>query len=479
MTFRTTAAGVALSVSMLVGGGVAQAADLSQDEADAIAVDAYLYFYPLVTMELTRRQLISIPAGVGAFGGGAMNLIDNIATYPTAEDKTVVRPNFDTLYSSTFMDLTSGPVVLSVPDTDGRYYLMPMLDMWTDTFAAPGWRTTGTEAQDFVLVPPGWKPELKGKIAETYNLPADATEIAAPTNHLWLIGRTKTDGPDDYEAVHKIQAGYKVVPLADWGKPYEAPKFDPIPGTDLKTPPKIQITKMDGKDFFAMAADLMKVEPPHITDVSMLERMKRLGIVEGESLDYAGADPVVQKALDAAPQTALKLIAWKAPRVSEVVNGWSMDVESVGVFGNNYLKRAVVADIGLGINQPQDAVYPISVSDGDGDPLDASQHGYVLHFDKDQIPPVDAFWSVTVYDTDGFQVPNSLNRFALSSWMAMNTNADGSLDLLFQPESPGAEKEANWLPTPKGPFNVTMRLYAPHREVTTGQWAPPAIAKAK
>ena len=472
MKTRTIAASVALSVSMLFGGPAAQAADLTQDDANAIAIDAYLYFYPLVTMELTRRQLVSLPAGAGTFGGGAMNLIDNVTTYPTAGDKSVVRPNFDTLYSSTFIDLTDGPMVLTVPDTDGRYYLMPLLDMWTDTFAAPGWRTTGTAAHNFVLVPPGWKPELREK------LPENSTAIDAPTNHLWLIGRTKTDGPKDYNAVHKIQAGYKLVPLAKWGQPYEKPRHEPIAGTDLKTPPKIQITKMDGETFFTTAVELMKTEPPHITDVSMLERMKRLGIVEGESFDFSKADPMVQQALSAAPEAALKLIAWKAPRVSTVVNGWSMDIESVGVFGNNYLKRAVVADIGLGINQPQDAVYPISVSDADGDALDGSKHDYVLHFDKGETPPVDAFWSVTVYDDDGFQVANELNRFALSNWMPLKTNADGSMDLYFQNENPGADKEANWLPAPKGPFNVTMRLYAPHRAVTTGQWAPPAIAKA-
>ncbi|WP_158966736.1 DUF1254 domain-containing protein [Chachezhania sediminis] len=477
MKLLSLAAGAALSLVTALG-QPALAADLTRDEADAIAVDAYLYFYPLVTMDLTRRQLVSLPEGAGAFGGGAMNLIDNIPTYPTAADRTVVRPNFDTLYSSAFIDLTGGPMVLSVPDTGGRYYLMPFLDMWTDTFAAPGWRTTGTDAQNFILVPPDWRPDLKGKLVETYGLPENSTVIGAPTRHLWLIGRTKTDGPQDYDAVHKIQAGYKLMPLEKWGQPYEAPKHDPIPGTDIATPPKIQIKKMDGETFFTAAAELMKTEPPHITDVSMLERMKRLGIVEGDSFDFDKADPVVQAALNAAPETALKLIAWKAPRVSTVVNGWSMDTESVGVFGNNYLKRAVVADIGLGINQPQDAVYPISVSDADGDALDAGKHDYVLHFEKDQIPPVDAFWSVTVYDNDGFQVANDLNRFALSSWMDLKTNADGSLDLYFQNESPGPDRQDNWLPTPKGPFNVTMRLYAPHRTVTTGQWAPPAIAKA-
>jgi hypothetical protein len=459
--------------------GFAQAKDLTQSEANEIAVEAYLYFYPLITMDLTRRQLMSIKPGPGSMGGGE-NWFTNIPAYPTADEKSVVRPNFDTLYSSTFLDLRDEPMIVSAPDTDGRYYLLPMLDMWTDVFASPGSRTTGTEAGTFLVTAPGWKPEngaeLGKDFADQLGLPKETHHIKAPTNHVWIIGRTKTDGPADYEAVHKVQAGFKVTPLSKWGQQVTEPAYSPDPTVDTKTPPKKQVDTMAGRSYFTYGAELLKAETSHITDQPILARMARLGFEEGKSFDFDAASPLVQSALTDAPVTAQKLMAWKSPRIANFVNQWSMDIDTVGVYGTYYLKRALMAQLGLGANLPADAVYPIAMADGDGNPLNGT-NDYVLHFDATDIPPVNAFWSVTIYDNDGYQVANSLNRFALSSWMPMQKNPDGSLDLYFQHENPGKDKEANWLPAPNGPFNVTMRLYAPKPSVLIGKWAPPAITK--
>src|SRR5580693_7897432 len=196
---------------------------ITEQEAHAIGVDAYLYFYPLVTMDLTRKQLSNVEPGKGF--GGPMNTFTNVPAYPTAEDRAVVRPNFDTLYSSAWLDLTNEPMVVSVPDTGGRYYLLPMLDMWTDVFASPGWRTTGTQAQTLVIFPSGWRPGLGDKLVEEFKLPKDTQRIEAPTPYVWIIGRVKTDGPADYDAVHKIQAGYKVALLSEFGKPPDPISF--------------------------------------------------------------------------------------------------------------------------------------------------------------------------------------------------------------------------------------------------------------
>ena len=196
----------------------AQSAPVTAEEAHAIGIDAYVYFYPLVTMDVSRKQFTNIEPGK-EFGKGPMNTFVSVPEYPPANFKGVVRPNFDTLYSIAWLDLTKEPPVISAPDTAGRYYLLPMLDMWTDVFASPGWRTTGTQAGNFLVTPPGW----------TGAVPAGITRISAPTPYVWIIGRTKTDGPPDYEAVHKIQAGYKVTMLSDWGKapkPVEV-KIDP------------------------------------------------------------------------------------------------------------------------------------------------------------------------------------------------------------------------------------------------------------
>src|SRR5262245_38945739 len=181
-------------------------AGITEEEARTVAVDAYIYLYPLITMDLTRKQSTNIEPGK-EFGKGPMNVFTNIPTYPPADMKVVVRPNFDTLYSIAWLDMTKEAMVVSAPDTDGRYYLLPMLDMWTDVFASPRWRTTGTKAGNFLITPPGWSGTV----------PAGVARIDAPTPYVWIIGRTKTDGPPDYDAVHKIQAGYKVTPLSQWG----------------------------------------------------------------------------------------------------------------------------------------------------------------------------------------------------------------------------------------------------------------------
>ena len=454
--------------------GALSAEPVTEQQAHAIGVNAYLYFYSPVTMDVTRKQLSNVEPGKGF--GAPMNVFANVPAYPTAADRAVVRPNFDTLYSSAWLDLTKEPMVVSVPDTGGRYYLLPMLDMWTDVFASAGWRTTGTQAQTFLVAPLGWRPDLRDQFIDEFKLPKDAQRIDAPTPYVWIIGRTKTDGPPDYDAVHKIQAALKITPLSQWGKTPEPVPFNVDPNVDMKTPPKVQVDRMPARQFFAYAAELLKLHPPHLTDEPIIAQMKKIGIEPGKSFDISKVDPAIQRGLESAPANAQKLMAWKVATLARVVNGWSMNTDTMGVYGNYYLKRAVVTQLGLGANLPEDAIYPINLFDSSRQPLDGANK-YTIHFDKDAVPPADAFWSITLYDKEGFQVANSLNRFAVSSWMPFKYNGDGSLDLYFQNESPGADMEANWLPAPKGPFNLTMRLYAPKSEALTGKWNPPPVVK--
>jgi hypothetical protein len=436
---------------------------ITAEEAHAIGVDAYIYFYPLLSMDITRKQFTNIEPGK-EFGKGPMNMFVSVPQYPPADFKGVVRSNFDTLYSIAWLDLSKEPLVIAAPNTDGRFYLLPMLDMWTDVFASPGWRTTGTEAGQFLVTPPGW----------TGTVPAGMSHLPAPTPFVWVIGRTKTDGAADYAAVHKIQAGYTVTPLSRLGKEPEAVTVKVDPAVDMKTPPKIQVDSMSAADYFTYAAELLKVNPPHSTDQPMLAQIKRLGIEVGKSFNMDALDPQIQAALQKVPKDAQALMTWKVPTLAREVNGWSMNTDTMGVYGNYYLKRAIVTQVGLGANLPEDAIYPLNIGDSNGKPLDGANK-YVLHFSKGETPPVNAFWSITLYDPQGFQVGNSLNRFAVSSWMPFKHNADGSLDLYFQNESPGKDLEANWLPAPKGSFNLTMRLYGPKAEALNGQWNPPAI----
>jgi hypothetical protein len=463
---------IALSLGLLFGQiGLASAQTglqvISEEEARAVGVDAYVYFYPLLSMDITRRQFTNIEPGK-EFGKGPMNMFVNVPEYPPADFKGVVRSNFDTLYSIAWLDLTREPLVISAPDTDGRYYLLPMLDMWSDVFASPGWRTTGTRAGNFLVTPPGWNGTV----------PDGMARIAAPTPYVWIIGRTKTDGPPDYPAVRKIQAGYKVTALSDLGKtptPVQA-KIDP--SIDMKTPPKVQVDTMSAAKYFSYAAELLKINPPHLTDEPIFARMRSIGIEAGKSFDFEKLSPAVKKGLESAPGAAQRLMAWKVPTLARVENRWSMNTDTMGVYGNYYLKRAIVAQVGLGANLPEDAIYPLNLGDEAGRPLDGANK-YTMHFDKTALPPVHAFWSITLYDSEGFQVGNVLNRFAVSSWMPFKYNDDGSLDLHFQNESPGKDKEANWLPAPKGAFNLTMRLYAPKADVLTGKWNPPPVTRTQ
>ncbi len=435
-------------------------------EAEQLAQEAFIYFYSLMSMEATRRQCTNVEPDKKP-GFGPSNCFSHIRAYPPADFRTVVRPNFDTLYSSGWLDLTDEPIVMSVPDTGDRYYLMPILDMWTDVFAAPGWRTSGSGARNFAIVPPGWEGQL----------PEGVEKIQAPTPHAWVIGRTKTDGPADYEAVHKIQDQFKLTPLSLWGKNVSAPstfKFDP--SVDMKTPPLELVNSMNAAEYFAMAATLMKTNAPHYTDWSVIERISKIGLQPGKDFDIKALAPNIQDALQKGVTSGLKVLQDNVNSVGRLVNGWVVNTDSIGVYGSNYLTRAIISMVGLGANQPADAVYPMNVVDADGKPLNGANN-YVLHFSKEEMPPVDGFWSVTMYDKDGFQAANELNRFAISSWMDLKKNADGSLDLYLQNDNPGPEKESNWLPAPKTELGVTLRLYAPKLSVLSGAWSPPAIKR--
>jgi hypothetical protein len=436
----------------------------SAEETQNIAEEAYVYLYPLITMDVTRKQLTNLDPKVSPLGGPA-NAFTHLRAFPTADTRAVVRPNFDTLYSSAWLDLTGGPVVVSTADTGGRYFLLPMLDLWTDVFAVPGKRTNGTGAANFALVPPGWSG----------NLPEDIERIDAPTRHVWVIGRTQTNGAKDYDAVHKVQDGYRVTLLADWGKAPRKIEQKIDPTVDTRTEPLEQVNEMPALEYFRHGAELMKQNPPHATDWSILARMIRIGLKPGKSFD---GSRVSADALAAGAAAGLRSMQEKMTTLARVTNGWQMNTETMGVYGNSYLKRAIVALVGLGANQPEDAIYPLNVSDADGKPV-VADNKYVLHFSKDELPPVDAFWSLTMYDAQGFQVANPLNRFAIGDRDALQFNADGSLDLYIQNESCGSDRDSNWLPAPKsGPLGLTLRLYAPKPQALDGRWNPPAIRRA-
>jgi hypothetical protein len=456
-----------LAVLMLITTPTGATAQESREqEAFDTAVDAYIYLYPLVTMDVTRLQLTNVPADKAKGPQGPMNQFHHFRAFPDVNFKTVVRPNFDTLYSILWADMTEEPIIISVPDSGGRYYLLPMLDMWTDVFAAPGWRTTGTGPGHYAYVPPGWRGML----------PRGVTRVDAPTPYGWMVGRTKAS-VKTYDDVHKFQDGLKVTPLSQWGKERGPAPFKLDPTVDMKTPPLDQVNGMSGRQFFEYAARLLTLHRPHITDTDIIARMRRIGIVAGQELDFDKLDPAVQQALQRAPAAGLKAIKAHLPSIGVMENGWSVMRENAGVYGVDYLQRATITLAGLGCNKPVDAVYPLIVTDSDGKTPKGDQQ-YVIHFDKDKLPPAQAFWSLTMYDQEGFQVANPINRYAIGDRDALTYNANGSLNIYIQAQSPGKDKESNWLPSPKqGTLGLTMRLYAPERSVLDGTWKPPVLKR--
>jgi hypothetical protein len=437
----------------------------AEEEAQAIAVEAYLYLYPLVMMDVTRRQMTNVEAGKQV-GFGPMNTFSHIRTFPPAEFKAVPWPNFDTLYSSAWLDLTGEPLIVSAPDTSGRYYLLPMQDMWTDVVAVPGRRTTGTQAAAFAVVPSGWQGEL----------PTEAKRIDAPTPYVWVIGRTQTNGPEDYAAVHAVQDGFTITPLSRSGKEAQPVTVTIDPTVDMTTRPVEQVNQMPAAAYFAYALELMKLHPPHVTDWSILARMQRIGIDPGKSFEIESLDPAIRQALNQAVGAGQQAMQAKVPALGRLANSWQVSAETMGVYGNYYLKRATLAMVGLGSNPPEDAIYPLTFADAAGNPLNG-ENDYVLHFDRHELPPVEAFWSVTLYDQDGYQFANPLNRCALGDRDPLRYDTDGALDLFIQHESPGPEREANWLPAPRDALALFMRLYAPKPEVLDGRWEPPPVQR--
>ena len=438
---------------------------LTEKEALETGVDAYIYGYSLVTMEMTRRVMTNVEKVEAT--RAPMGQLLRARTYPNAKYRDVTAPNADTLYTTGWLDVGKEPWVLTMPDAQGRYYLMPMLDGWTDVFQVPGKRTTGTGPQKYAITGPGWKGTL----------PAGVVEYKSPTAIVWLLGRINCTGtPEDYAAVHKLQDEISIVPLSSYGKPYMPPAGKVEPGIDMKKPVREQVNSLDSTAYFNLLASLMKDNPPAAADAPILAKMARLGIVPGKDFDPGKLDPAVGKALKDVPKLGFEKIMAHFKTAGTFENGWVFTTKT-GIYGTDYIQRALITAIGLGANRPQDAVYPTSEEDATGKPYDGSKK-YVMHFDKGQTPPADGFWSLTMYDDKYFFVDNPLNRYTLSSRFNFKYNADGSLDFYLQNENPGPEKESNWLPAPEGRFILMLRLYWPKEHtpsIINGTWKIPPV----
>jgi len=434
----------------------ASAAPATQDDTVRLASEAYIFGYPLVLMSITE-DVSRARAGLNQF--------IHLREFPDYTFRAVVRPNADTLYSGAWLDVGGEPVILSVPDTKGRYYLIQLMDAWSNTFAVTGSRTTGTKAGNFAIVGQHWSGHL----------PPGVTALHSPTSTVWMIGRIQTNTASDYAFVHSLQDQILLTPWGDWGKPRKPnppeAKYRPTGRTPLR-----EIEQMDTTAFFSRLSALMHRNPPAPADAPLVRRLARLGIEPGKEFDPKRLPDDIRRALESGVREARKSLAQAMP-TSKHANGWDLNYDW-GKYGVNYFLRASVARVALGANLPEDAVYPMVFTDSAGRPLEGTRR-YILHFQKDQLPPVNAFWSLTVYDARGFFTENSIGRYAIGDRDHLHFNADGSLDIYLQHARPGPDKESNWLPVPSEPFNIAMRLYWPKPIVLNGTWAPPPVRRVE
>jgi hypothetical protein len=468
---RPTVAAITLAAMLTTQALAAGAAGLSQADANKAALDAYVYGFPLVLMDVTKEQSTNV-AKPTISSAAPLNQFSNIPGFPPPENHAVVAPNADTLYSVAWVDLSKQPMVLHVPDYKGRYFLMPMLDMWTNVFQSPGSRTGYEKGGDFAIVGPGWSGTL----------PSGLTKIQAPTSVIWIIGRSACYGPSDYANVNKLQAQLSLTPLSQWGKSYVPPTNSSVSSAiDMKTPAPQQIAAMNAQAYFARLAVLMGKYGQPAADAPIVAELATLGVVPGKPFDITKVDPTVAGALKAAVQNGQKTILATPPATigARVVNGWAISTGG-GSYGTNYVRRAYFGLIGLGANLPEDAVYPVGKVDAAGKPLSGA-NDYVIHFAKGTTPPVDGFWSLTMYEGLGYFVANPLNRYKLGSLSEpkLDVNPDGSLDIYISHTQPKAHVN-NWLPAPSGSFYTDFRLYWPKTKspsVIDGTWNPPPVTQ--
>lgn len=445
----------------------ATSAPVSPTLATEIATEAYVWGYPLVMMDATRRYMTNYAKPTGIPGQVPPNQFTHGRAFLPLSFRAVVRPNFDTLYSSAWLDLSKEPMVLTLPKTE-RYHVIPMHDAYSNVFAALGTRMTGGTGGHYLVAGPSWH----GKI------PSDMTLIQSPTNDVWIIGRTQTNGPGDFAYVNGLQDQMGLQPLSSWGKPYTPPAAAVDPTINMKLSPVPTVIGMDAKTFFTRMMEGLIKNPPSVHDQGVVTRMARIGLVVGKPLNFSALSPEMQQALQSGAAAGLAEIRQSAKAIGAPHNGWYYTTGAIGYFGGDYLLRAATALDGIGYNRPEDAVYPLSSVDSTGAPLNGANR-YAITFDKGQTPPVGAFWSLTVYDAEGFPVDNMLHRYAIGDRDALKFDADGKLTLYLQHDSPGEDKVSNWLPVPDAPFKLQMRLYSPSPSVASGTWEPPAISRLR
>lgn len=434
------------------------------------AVEAYLYGYPLVTFDLVRQQNTNV--AVSGPEQAPMGQLIKMRSYPAVDNHCCAAPNADTLYTMAWFDLTDEPWLISVPKMEDRYYILPFLDGWSEVFHVSSAPLNGGEPQVIALTGPDWTGEL----------PEGVVEAKSPTAMVWMLGRIYATGTvEDYDKVHTLQDGFDLRPISAQGQDWIPPNGNVIAGIDMKTSVREQVNALDTDTFFDRLAALMATNPPHPDDADMVVTLAEIGLLPGENFDGSAFGPAERLLLDSVPKRG-QLRAALRMKQTDTTQGWLYFSEGVGNWGTDYELRTMANLLGPGWNRPEDAIYPLSQKDPQGRDYDGSKQDYVIRFEDGQLPPANAFWSLTIYDKDMFFVPNEIDRYALGSHTALTRGEDGATEIYIQAEPPETGKQSNWLPAPKSQFSLVLRLYDPTKKppsILDGSWSLPPVRPAK
>jgi len=446
---------------------------LSPDEAKAkqayaIGVQAYIWGYPMVVGQKSRDAMTrggDAPVTPEVFNKtgklfAPVNQVANAWGMLGPAFEAVQSANSDTQYSVTWFDSSNEPYVLHIPDSKGRFYTFQFADAWTNNFHYASTRTMGSQEQTYALVAPGW----------TGKLPPHVTRLNAPTPTGFIVGRWFVADEKDVAAVNKIQKQVTMTPLSSYGKKYTPPRVKVVPAK-----------KYTGDlAFFEQLGDTLAINGAPAADAGILGMFKNIGLTIDHGFDPSALSDGEKKSLVQAAKDGEAMLAAKAASMGRNVNGWQLSPVLNEYFGTSYLFRAAIGYQAMFVNTPVEAYYPGVFKDVDGKVLDGSAGKYTIKFPKDKTPPANAFWSVTMYDAKKrLMVKNSLNRYKIGSADKLKVASDGSTTLYIQADSPGKDKESNWLPAPKEPFYMLMRIYLPKIEVLNGQYEIPGVVKVK
>jgi len=443
------------------------APDLTPEEARSIAKEAYIYGYPLV--DAYRVQHTYFVDRENPEFKAPWNQITNIPRVYTPDDRAIVSPNSDTPYSMAGLLLRSEPVVLTVPPIDeDRYFSVQLIDGYTFNFDYIGSRTTGNGGGSFLVAGPEWRGETPPGIDGVFR---------SETDVVFAVYRTQLFEASDIDNVVRVQSGYKVEPLSTFLGQVAPPAAAPISFIEPLTPDE----QRTSPEFFNILNFVLTFGPTHPSETDLMARFARIGVGAGQQIDIAGLSPEMKQAYADGMADA-----WQAYQTFNETDFATGKVTSGDVFGtrdflqNNYLYRFAAAVIGLYGNSREEAIYPAYRVDHEGDPLDGARRRYTLRLPPGQLPPADAFWSLTMYDLpDSLLVANPIDRYLINSTMlsSLKRDDDGGITLYIQASSPGPEKEANWLPANDGPFWTAMRIYWPKEAALDGTWTQPPLIR--